>query len=510
MKAKEYWRLYRLVSKTKGLGEKRHVMFEQNRAMKWLGYLFAAFWCAYLLFFGVVFGNAFSDGPIEGFDIIDGGLMVFLALDFGIRFMLTETPAQEVKPFKLMPISTKFLINIFLVRRILSAFNLVWLFFLVPFGLIQLPHYYGLGGFFIWLFAWWLVFAIHSQVYLLWRTIINRNFLYALIPIAIYAFFFYAGLFDDDYTRTVFGDNVQWLFYSCLYWWRGVLDGSIVPFITLFAILAVFFFLNQVVQNKSIYREIAEVQESKVKSREMTLFNRFGIIGEYLKLEVRSVIRNAVVRKQFLLGVFFMLLLSCMTAFSPVYDNNLFMKAYISMYCYCVLATMTLVNAMCPEGNYIDGLMARKESVLSLLKAKYYFNLAMFLIPFCVFLVTVFQGKSTIGESLGCMLFSAGVVMPALFQMAVYNNITIDMNKKLTRAGRSSKMQIIVSFVALFGPMIIMYVLMTVIPDYSSLILGAIGVVGIATHPLWLRNVYNRFMARRYKNMDGFRSSRNA
>ena len=50
MKAKEYWRLYRLVCKTKDLGEKRHIMFEQNKAMKWLGYLFAAFWCFFLTF----------------------------------------------------------------------------------------------------------------------------------------------------------------------------------------------------------------------------------------------------------------------------------------------------------------------------------------------------------------------------------------------------------------------------------------------------------------------------
>ena len=113
MKAKEYWRLYRLVCKNKDLGEKRHIMFEQNKAMKWLGYLFAAFWCAYLLFFGVVLGNAMSDGPIEGFDLIDGGMIAFIALDFLVRLMLTGTPAQEVKQFKLMPISVKFLISHF-------------------------------------------------------------------------------------------------------------------------------------------------------------------------------------------------------------------------------------------------------------------------------------------------------------------------------------------------------------------------------------------------------------
>lgn len=510
MKAKEYWRLYRLVCKIKDLGEKRHIMFEQNKAMKWLGYLFAAFWCAYLLFFGVVLGNAMSDGPIEGFDLIDGGMIAFIALDFLVRLMLTETPAQEVKQFKLMPISVKFLIGTFLTRRILSSFNIVWLFFLVPFGLIQLPHYYGLGGFFVWVFAWWLIFAIHSQVYLIWRSLMNRNFLFTLLPVSIYAFLFYCGIFDDEYTQMIFGDNVEWLYNACLWWWRSILDGSVLPFICLGVILVLIFCLNLVIQNKAIYKEIAEVQESKVKSREMSVFNRFGIIGEYLKLEVRSIMRNAVIRKQFILGVVCMLMLSCMTAFTPVYDNNLFMKAYISMYCYCVLANMMLVNAMCPEGNYIDGLMARKESVLSLLKAKYYFNLMMFIVPFCVFLVPVIQGKSTIGESIGCMLFSAGVVMPALFQMAVYNNMTIDLNKKLTRAGRSNKMQIIVSMVALFLPMIIMYALMVLVPDYSSLILGLLGVIGIALNPLWLRNVYNRFMARRYVNMDGFRSSRNA
>ena len=82
---KHYWKLYRLVDKCKGLGEKRHPMFEQNRAMKWFGYLMAAFWACYLIFFGVLLGTALSDSAIEGFDIINGGLLVFIALDFLLR-----------------------------------------------------------------------------------------------------------------------------------------------------------------------------------------------------------------------------------------------------------------------------------------------------------------------------------------------------------------------------------------------------------------------------------------
>ena len=45
---------------------------------------------------------------------------------------------------------------------------------------------------------------------------------------------------------------------------------------------------------------------------------------------------------------------------------------------------------------------------------------------------------------------------------------------------------------------------------WGYILLALLGIAGIATHHLWLRNVYQRFMARRYKNMEGFRASRNS
>ena len=42
----------------------------------------------------------------------------------------------------------------------------------------------------------------------------------------------------------------------------------------------------------------------------------------------------------------------------------------------------------------------------------------------------------------------------------------------------------------------------------ASLILIAMGLLFIATSNLWLRNIYQRFMKRRYENMEGFRDSR--
>jgi sulfite exporter TauE/SafE len=42
----------------------------------------------------------------------------------------------------------------------------------------------------------------------------------------------------------------------------------------------------------------------------------------------------------------------------------------------------------------------------------------------------------------------------------------------------------------------------------ANIILIIIGLGFIVTHNLWIKNIYNRFMKRRYKNMEEFRASR--
>ena len=101
------------------------------------------------------------------------------------------------------------------------------------------------------------------------------------------------------------------------------------------------------------------------------------------------------------------------------------------------------------------------------------------------------------------------MIFPFLFQLAVYNSTTIHLNEKMTKGGQNSKYQIIVSLVALFVPMGIMYLLVTLLgTNIGSLVMIAIGAVGAALHPLWLKNIYSRFMKRRYENMAGFRATR--
>ncbi len=73
----------------------------------------------------------------------------------------------------------------------------------------------------------------------------------------------------------------------------------------------------------------------------------------------------------------------------------------------------------------------------------------------------------------------------------------------------NSSWQFIVEMFCLFIPVIFVSVIQALFNGtVAYIIMLAIGLVFIATHRLWLRNIYNRFMKRRYKNMAGFRASR--
>jgi hypothetical protein len=59
-----------------------------------------------------------------------------------------------------------------------------------------------------------------------------------------------------------------------------------------------------------------------------------------------------------------------------------------------------------------------------------------------------------------------------------------------------------------FGPILVIRLFSALFSESTSLlIILIVGLVFTLTHPLWMRNIYKRFMKRRYENMEGFRSS---
>ena len=187
------------------------------------------------------------------------------------------------------------------------------------------------------------------------------------------------------------------------------------------------------------------------------------------------------------------------------------MTNFWCLYNYVIYGAMLVIKIMCNEGNYIDCLMVRRENILKLLNAKYIFYSVILFFPFLLMLPTVFTGKWSLMMLISYGVFTAGFQYFILFQMAVYNKMTIPLNTKfISKSGvENNYFQLGAEMVAFIVPMLLVSTMQAIWGNQVSyIIMLLIGIVFIFLHPIWLRNIYQRMMKKKYVLMEGFRSSR--
>lgn len=493
-------KINKLLREHEKLKDRRNPMFERNRFMKFFAYFAIVYYAGCMILLGVILPLPMSDvyHGVPGFDVLGGYFFIIPIIDFWVRFIAQETPANLIRPYSLLPISRKYLIRRYMCRAGLSTGNLFWGFFLIPFAFMSVFKTLGFMAVVGWLLGWWLIIVFNSYLYLLIRALCTRSIKWIIVPVLIHAGILLA----------TFLPNTNPLDDPCTAFMRGFAEWNIISFAIALALIERTFRLNIRIQTSIAYDEVGKKEDVQIKNvSQMTFLNRFGIVGEYLKLELKMKMRNRMIKTQFFVLIGCMLLLSGLLYFTDIYDS-VFMISFICLYDYLVPGMATLITIMCHEGNYMDLLMSRRESIMDLLTAKYYFNSILLLLPFILLLPLMWIGKVTFWMNLGYLFFTVGVLYPLMFQMAAYNKETLPLNAKLgTKSGNGT--QNIISMVIMFLPILIERLSVTLLGDpWGYILLILFGIVGVATHRMWLRFTYQRFMNRRYSNMEGFRATR--
>ena len=493
--------LYKIIKQNQKLAEKRNPAFETNRFAKFLMYFMIVYWVALFLFFGVMLPFMFEDivPNMEPYHIMNQGILYVMVADFLIRFMAQPSVSQEIKPYLLMPVKRRKLISFLLLKSGLDKYNFIWFFVYVPFAFLTIIRFYGFGGMFLYLIGMWLIFVFNNYWYLLCKLLLGEKTIWLLLPVCVFGALGACEFLIDGLSISRFTMDLG----------EGFIEGNPLSFLFVIACIGAMFFINMKLQLHMIYNEISKKEDTKIKRvSEYKFLDKYGEVGEYIRLEIKLITRNKTVKTQFRMGIIVMLAFSIVLAFTDVYDGN--MKSYVCLYNFAVLPILTLGQVMCFEGNYIDGLMSRKESIFNLLRAKYYLTNLILLVPFLIMMIPIAKGKITFLTAIAYLIFVAGFVFFILLQLAVYNTRTLPLNANLMKGNKGGNwiQSLIMSF-SLFLPFMIESTLLLFFSqEITNIIFIIIGGGFILTHNLWIKNIYKRFMKRRYKNMEEFRASR--
>ena len=489
------FQLYRLLRKNTNLSYKRSPAFEQNMWAKVFMYIGAGMFSIYLIMAGCGIGAA-AQGETG---TMMGVALFYMIIDFFLRFIVQNTPGTMVKPYILQPISRYTAIECFLVSQHISGYNFMWLAMFIPYAIVLLFAGASFGLVLLEVITALLLIILNSQIYLFFRTLINRKVLWLIAAVAFYALPFTPLLFSPK--ESTFEKILEYISTAGMSWW-------FLPAVLL--AIAGMFYVNRYFQFKYVYEEISKKAERQLKHvSEFSFFNRFGLVGEYLKLELKSNIRNKTMRTRCISSLSAVIIFTSLVTYTHIYDDPI-MQNFWCIYCFALYGITALIKIMGQEGNYIELLMMHRENLIALLQAKFWFYTGVLVIPFVIMLPAVLEGKYSLLMVFAYMLITAGLLHFIIFQLAVYNKQTLPLQLKVTAKGNfENGAQIAIEMIALIAPVAITglgYLLVGL--TYTYIFMCVLGLAFIFTHHLWIRNIYKRMMERRYENLEGFMNTR--
>ena len=460
------WEIIKTLRKHNNLSDERNVAVTQNKVAKVVGYFMFGLTIIYLMFFAVMFSLIANNTTRQTACELMFGLMPFiLVVDFLFRFMLQQTPSQRIKPYILLPISKYVCIDCFLFNSTTSWGNLIWMALFIPYAIMSILFVEGFSVVLAFLLATYLLIIANSLWYMLCRTLILRSFYWWLLPIGVYALIFSPWYIGHDA-----GIEKLCEFYSFI--GAGVSHWSPLVFAGILLLIALLIYINRRLQFISVYDELSKNEVTTIKHvSQFNQFDRFGLVGEYLKMEVKSIMRNKNIKKGFITAIILIVVFSLLISFTDVYQGG--MTKFLAIYNFAIVGAMLLIKVMCYEGNYIDCLMVHKESII--------------------------------------MLLTAGPIHASFLYMSIFNKQTIPLNTKFIGKGgfENNYIQILVEFAAFLLPLVLINLMPLLFGETGGAIsIMVIGLLFIGLSPYWIRDIYKRMMKRRYENLESFHASR--
>ena len=485
--------LYLTLRRNKKLSERRSLIWEQNKVAFVFSMLGVGFMAIYLITIGTIMGWGARGGDYATIFVF---MPFLLLLDFFMRFGMQQTPSMMVKPYLLLPVRKRWIIDCFLIQTLLDGINYIWHFMFVPYIFIAFCGGTSLGMSLFTLFMLQVVVWCNSQWYLLMRTLVNRNMLWWVLPIVVYGAAYGLPMLIKGWEK-----GFEAVIDFCFDY--GMSPVAICVYIVLFCVL---FVVNRNVQQHLVDEEVEQTDKvSKSAMANFTFFERFGEIGEYLKLEIKCAMRCKAIKQRFISGIVVITMLSLLIAYTDVYSGSFAINMWC-LYCFVFFGATTLVKIMGVEGNYIDFLMVHRENIYTLLRAKYYFYCSTLLLPLLLLLPAIIEGKFPLPMIIAYMLTVTGPCYCLLFHLAIFNKQTLPLNEKVTGKNNfENKLQLIFELIVFFVPVAINMTLPVIFGDeIGYVIIIIIGGIVTALHTLWLKFIYRRMMLRRYDNLEGF------
>ena len=441
----------------------------------WAYFAFVFSGLAFIAFYGIQ--EEFGLDPLP---TVSGFLIYAFVLWIVIRYFIQKMPMVHVQPLLTLPLSKKRIVHFGLAKSIISFFNIINLFFFVPFGFILLKEDYNLWG----VISWGLSIGCIILTTNFLNVLLNSQDRLLLVVTAILLGFFglqYYELFDiTTYSEPVFMAP----YYQPLW--------VLVPLALMLASYRQSFehFLKKLYMDSDEMRPKKEVQ----RATELKWLDGFGRTSFFLKNDIRLIVRNKRARMAVWIGVAF--LFYGLIFMMDIYDSPV-IKVFVGIF--VTGGFLFSFGQFVPswDSSYYALMMTQNVPYKEYLKSKWWLVVVGTLVSIPLASFYIFFSWESYFAIIAGGIYNIGVNAHMVLLSGAYTRTPIDLNSMQRAFGDKKSFNvktILLGVPKIFLPMFIFYVGVLVHSKLMGFILiGVVGILGFALRNLvfdWIEKVY--------------------
>jgi hypothetical protein len=455
--------------------------WQKGIALKIIMGFFVLYFLATFLAIGIggyyILKKQFPDSdPLQ---LVNSYLLFAILGDLILRYLMQTLPIMNIKPLLILPIKKSKLVHYVLGKSAFSAFNILGLFFYIPFSIVLINEGYNTLGVLGWLLT--MILIIQSANFL--NFLINKNnkalvfigaVLVSLIGLQKFGVYDVVGfggqIFDSIYENPIF---------------------SLVGLIVLVALYQ----LNYNQLRSQVYLDAAvQTKVEEANTADLSWANKFGDVAPFIKNDIRLIWRNKRTKTVFLMSFLFLF-------YGLIFYT---MDAYKDMPAMLMFASLFVTGGFTLNyGQFIPAwdsahykmLMSQSFRYRKFLESKWVLMVAMTTILYFLSFPYLYFGTNIFLMITSGAIFNIGFNSLFLLYAGSFNRKKIDLTKGgFGNTQGTSATQFLIIIPLMLFPMLLFWIFDKFVGHNSGfIIVAAVGIIS-----LLLKNYAMNFIEKKY------------
>ena len=416
--------------------------------------------------------------------------MYVIVGDLIFRYIMQKLPVMNIKPLLTLPVKKSKIVHFILMKSSFSFFNIMGLFFYVPFSVVLILEGYDITGVLGWLAS--MILLIQSANF--FNFLVNKNnavFVGLLVFLILGYLIQYFNWFDLPGLIGMGFDRVY--------------QSPFLALLFLFVFVGLYTMNYRQLRNEVYLDALISEQTKEVNSTDLSFIERLGDLAPFIKNDIRLIWRNKrtkssvwMIAMGLLYGLFFYP--------NPAYEGMEFMYVLVG-----VFSTGTfLINfgQFIPawDSGYYNMLMSQNFKYERYLKSKFTIMTISVVALFVLGIPYIYFGWKVLLVHFAAMIYNVGVNSHVILYGGTFNRKKINLEEKAAfNFQGTGAVQWIIGIPLMLLPMGIFGLINWFISfEIATATLAALGFIGIALHKKLMAAITKKYITNKYVMIHAF------